>query len=149
MFLWRISNYATLDGIGGMLAAGRWHSKGQPIVYCAPNPATALLEVLVHSGEFELPDMPASYQFLKIDAPDTIDSKTVLPQDLLAGWQSTIKMTRQIGDRWLAANNSALLHVPSVIVPVTLNCLINPRHPESVSLHVLDILDYPLDERLK
>ena len=25
--LWRVSNYATLDGVGGTYVAGRWHTK--------------------------------------------------------------------------------------------------------------------------
>jgi RES domain-containing protein len=49
VILWRISDHATLDGGGGVSLSGRWHTAGRRIVYCAPNPATALLEVLVHT----------------------------------------------------------------------------------------------------
>src|SRR5437879_2331494 len=42
------SDHAELDGAGGLLAARRWHTRGSRIVYCAPNPATSLVEVLVH-----------------------------------------------------------------------------------------------------
>jgi RES domain-containing protein len=38
-----------VDGRGGLQASGRWHTCGQRIVYCAPDPATALLEILVHA----------------------------------------------------------------------------------------------------
>ena len=49
MELWRISNYADLSGAGdGLLAAGRWHTRGRRIVYLADHPASALLEMLVH-----------------------------------------------------------------------------------------------------
>ena len=48
MELWRISNYADLSGIGGLKAAGRWHSQGRRIVYLADHPSSALLEMLVH-----------------------------------------------------------------------------------------------------
>ena len=51
MFLWRISNYRTLDGRGGLETSARWHSQGRPIVYLAESVSGALLEVLVH---FEL-----------------------------------------------------------------------------------------------
>ncbi|WP_155836914.1 RES family NAD+ phosphorylase, partial [Paraburkholderia mimosarum] len=43
MEFWRISNYADLRGIGGLRASGRWHYRGQPVVYLAENPALALL----------------------------------------------------------------------------------------------------------
>ena len=132
-----------------MLAAGRWHNKGQLIVYCAPNPATALLEVLVHSGELEPDELPATYQFLKIEVPEDVSSQMIAGEDLPTEWRQKIKITRQLGDQWLVENHSALLHVPSVIVPETFNCLLNPRHPASSRLRIVDIIDYPLDKRLR
>ena len=148
MLLWRISNYETLDGVGGLLAAGRWHSKGRPVVYCAPDPATALLEVLVHTGEFDVDDMPVTYKYLKTEAPDSIIGETVALADLPAGWQDDVMVTRRIGDRWLAAAHTALLSVPSVVVPETMNVLINPKHLDSAKLHIAEIIAYPLDDRL-
>ena len=68
MTLWRISGHRRLDGAGGLLAAGRWHTQGSRIVYCSPNPATALVEVLVHL-EVEVSDLPDRLQYLEIEAP--------------------------------------------------------------------------------
>src|SRR5580658_6970894 len=65
--LWRISGHR-LDGAGGLVAAGRWHTQGSRIVYCSPNPATALVEVLVHL-EVEVSDLPDRLQYLEIEAP--------------------------------------------------------------------------------
>ncbi len=48
MTLWRVSNYQTLDVVGGLYVSGRWHTKGHTVVYCTLNPSTALLETLVH-----------------------------------------------------------------------------------------------------
>ncbi len=42
MWLWRISNYADLKGIGGLRASGWWHYAGQPVVYFAEHPALTL-----------------------------------------------------------------------------------------------------------
>ena len=65
--LWRVSNYATLDGVGGTYVAGRWHTKGHPIVYCSEDPSTALLETLVHI-EIDAEDRPQIFQVLKIQS---------------------------------------------------------------------------------
>ena len=46
MFLRRISNHADLLGIGGMQASARWHTAGQPVVYLAERPSSALLKSL-------------------------------------------------------------------------------------------------------
>lgn len=130
-----------------MLAAGRWHSKGHPIVYFAPDPSTALLEVLVHTGEFAIDDTPITYTYLKIQAPDDI-AETISVQDLSIDWQNNVTITRRIGDQWLTSVRSALLSVPSVIVPETMNVLLNPRHADSSKLRILSVISYPLDERL-
>ncbi len=50
MVVWPISNHLALDGSGGLRASGRWHSRGRRIVYCALNPATALLEALASAS---------------------------------------------------------------------------------------------------
>src|SRR5437667_6397218 len=111
MEFWRISNYADLSGIGGMRAAGRWHSQGRRIVYLADHPSSALLEMLVHMDR-DL--MPSTYQLLRISVPDDIAIETVageLPTD----WRSETMASRAIGDRWLDQSTSALLQVPSAI----------------------------------
>jgi len=46
--LWRISDHPKLNGAGGLVVPGRWHTQGWRVAYCAPNPATSLVEVLVH-----------------------------------------------------------------------------------------------------
>jgi RES domain-containing protein len=60
MDLWRILNYADLSGLGGLRAAGRWHSQGRRIVYLADHPSSALLEMLVHLDRSLI---PSTYQF--------------------------------------------------------------------------------------
>jgi RES domain-containing protein len=36
---------------------------------------------------------------------------------------------RQLGDAWIAAGTSAVLEVPSAVVPAEKNYLLNPAHP--------------------
>ena len=144
---WRASNHAALDGAGGLRASARWHSRGQPIVYCAPNPATALLEVLVHL-EIDPEDVPTKFRLLKIDIPDDIGTETVRADDLMPEWENAPSATRRIGDAWLAKRRTAILQVPSVLVPETMNILINPRHPDSGGVRIVTIYEPPLDRRL-
>jgi RES domain-containing protein len=66
MEIWRISNYAYLSGIGGVRAAGRWHSQGMRIVDLADHPSSALLEMLVHMDRDLI---PPTYQLLRIVLP--------------------------------------------------------------------------------
>ena len=147
MILWRISNHVSLDGSGGLRAPGRWHTRGHRIVYCAPNPATALLETLVHA-EIDVEDIPVSFRFLEIDVPDTVDTETLNAEMLPGNWRSDLAVTRRAGDEWLRSGRTALLRVPSAIVPMTWNVLVNPRHPNSPQIRIIRAYEHPIDPRL-
>ena len=56
--LWRIINYRSRDGAGGLLVSSRWHLRGRPVAYLTLHPTTALLETLV-SMEIDAEDLPA------------------------------------------------------------------------------------------
>lgn len=145
MIVWRISNHTALDGAGGLRAAGRWHSRGSRIVYAADHPATAMLEILVHL-EIDPEDLPASYRLLRIEAPDDMAAPAVseLPPD----WRERTGATRALGDTWLRGTGSAMLRVPSAIVPHATNILINPAHPEAARVAVAAVEEHPFDPRL-
>lgn len=147
MTIWRISNHATLDGGGSLRASSRWHIRGRRIVYCAPNPATALLEVLVHA-ETDIEDLPLGYRYLEIEAPDSSSVESVGLEELGSDWRSDVEATRRIGDAWLRSGRSALLRVPCVIGPATWNVLVNPRHPDSAHIRIARIHKQPIDPRL-
>jgi RES domain-containing protein len=148
VIVWRISNYLDLSGQGGLRAHARWHHAGRPVVYVASSPAAALLEVLVHLELEEPGDWPQSYRLLQIAVPDDI-AVAKIGEDLLeADWRERIEMTRMIGDAWLSAAETALLAIPSAIVPHTHNYLMNPLHPDSQRISVLSHGSYPFDFRL-
>ena len=147
MTVWRVSNHATLDGGGGLRASHRWHTRGHRIVYCAPNPATSLLEILVHN-EVDVQDLPRTYQFLEIHLPDSVSLETLDLTSLPTNWKSNGEVTRQTGDAWLESMRSALLLVPCVIVPETSNVLINPRHRDSALASIRQVHHQRLDPRL-
>ena len=148
MRLYRISNQASLAGDGGLRASGRWHTKGQPIVYCAPNPAAALLEILVHL-EIDVEDFPSRYQLLTIEIPDDISMAAVQTDVLPGDWWRDPAATRAIGDDWLRQRTTFLLAVPSAIVPETTNYLLNPSHPDNPRIRIASIAAYRFDERLR
>jgi RES domain-containing protein len=146
MILWRISNYATMDGAGGLYVSGRWHTKGHPVVYCTSNPSTALLEILVYMG-IDSEDFPERFQVLKIDGPDALSGERIERDELPPNWEADIAVTQSIGDRWLSEKRSLLLEVPSVLVPETWNALVNFEHPDVKQLKIVAVYDHPFDLR--
>jgi RES domain-containing protein len=147
VIVWRFSQHESLDGRGGLLASARWHTRGHEILYCAPNPATAVLEVLVHS-EVREPEALTHHHFIKIDVPDDASRQELDEAQLPTDWSQRIAVTRAWGDRWLREGQSVLLVVRSVLVPETYNILINPRHADAEHIQRLAVIPYPLDSRL-
>ncbi len=147
MILWRISNYDSLDGVGGLLVSGRRHRRGRPVLYLTFHPATALLETLVHM-ELDAADLPARAQVLKLETPDTVARRTLDAEALPEDWAARPDLTQAAGGRRLASRASLLLEVPSVLVPEASNVLANPMHPEADSMRIVKRYKWPLDKRL-
>jgi RES domain-containing protein len=149
MILWRLTRrpYADLSGQGGQLADGRWHSRGHPVVYCAGSAALAVLEVRVHL-DLPLDLLPDDYVLMQIEAPDDLEVRTMRPSDLPEGWRPREHLCRPIGGAWLRGGSTALLSVPSAIIEVERNVLLNPRHPDAGSVAVIEITPFGWDRRL-
>lgn len=147
MILWRISNYADLSGVGGVLHSGRWHHRGRPVVYLAESPAGALVEALVHVQASHAGELPAHFQLLEVAVPDDAVAESVpLPDG--ETWRNDVALTRGLGEAWLASGRSLLLRAPSVVVGRSYNCLLNPLHPLAGGCRVLSVAQYPFDGRL-
>jgi RES domain-containing protein len=147
MRLWRISNHASLSGDGGLHASGRWHSRGRRVVYLADHPASALVEVMVHL-EIDAEDLPRHYQLLGVEVPDDAAISALGENDLLDDWRQQIPFTRARGDDWLRTGASALLRVPSAIVPEATNYLLYPAHPDAARIGIASAIRAAFDPRL-
>jgi len=148
--LWRISNCADLSGEGGLVAQGRWHSLGRPVVYLAEHPALALLETLVHL-EIDPEDMPRTFRLLSVSVPDDIGFEGWSEADLdvsFPGWRNEPTTTRSLAERFFASNERALLRVPSVLVPEASNFLLNPAHRDASRVTITSDRLVTFDERL-
>jgi RES domain-containing protein len=147
-YLWRISNHPDLQGMGGVRASARWHTKGREIVYCAETPTGALLEALVHLEVESVEALPKSYQLLRIALPGDVPIEEVPLASLPPDWKRRTLVTRSIGDAWLAAGRTAALRVPSAVSPHAFNVLLNPRLLRGTGIRVTARGRYPFDARL-
>jgi RES domain-containing protein len=147
MRLWRISDFVDLSGDGGLLESGRWHFQPRRVAYLADHPASALLEVIAHL-EVDTDDFPDTYQLFAVDAADDIAFEAIAREDLPPDWTRHSTTTQDIGDRWLIANRTALLRVPSAIVPFAWNWLLNPLHADWARIGIGDVVRAQFDPRL-
>jgi RES domain-containing protein len=145
MILWRISRHLDLSGEGCVRASGRWNHAGAPMVYTSDSLACALLETCVH---LVVDDAPPTFTLLRIAGPD-IAMEEISLKKLPENWTSDILTTQNTGVEWLERRRSALLQVPSVLVPETWNYLLNPAHPEAGLFEIERSYKYPFDLRLK
>ncbi len=140
MRLWRLCRrpFADLSGEGARLHGGRWNSPGRPVVYLAAEPSLAVLEVRVHL-DLPLDLMPPDYVLLTVEVPDALAVERLeqAPDD-----------ARVAGDAWLDQGRTALLSVPSVIVPEARNLLLNPRHADAGRVRVAAMRPFGFDPRL-
>lgn len=117
-----------LSGGGAAATGGRWNEKGVPAVYAATSVALACLETLVHMNQGGL---PIARYLVELQVPRDVvgnGQHLDLPQD----WNAlpTSFAAAQAGTGWLKSSASLLLFVPSVIVPMESNVLLNPAHAD-------------------
>jgi RES domain-containing protein len=144
--LWRISKTIDLGGWGGRKFSSRWTSLGRRVVYFAESPMAALVETHVHL-EVESEDTPDFYTLLKISVPDGLAIRSLDPP-AGAEWQQNMRLTRRMGNAWLASQETALARVPSAIAPQTWNYLLNPEHLEAKQVVVAEVIKERFDNRL-
>ena len=134
------------SGEGALRVGGRWTPPGLPAVHASDSIALAVLETLVHAPAAVVP----SHRVIGVDVPDTLAVARVDPAELPADWRRTPAPAalRTIGRDWIEAGESVLLGVPSAIVPLEYNFVINPRHPDFSRLKVGAPDPFEIDRRL-
>ena len=138
--LWRVSRHRDLQGAGGLRAAGRWHERGTPVVYLAESPAGALLETCVHTSAN---DVPPKYTLLALQVADSVSLESLDVSALPTDWPQRADVTQAIGSAWLRAGRTALLRVPSALVPATFNVILNPLHAQASDVRIQFAIEYP------
>ncbi|RRW39749.1 RES domain-containing protein [Pseudomonas luteola] len=147
---WRVAKErraTDLTGMGAAIAGGRWNHPRTPAVYMGLTPAICSLETFVHTNgepvegmkitEFELPEDKGLYLELENE---------LLP----TGWNSIPydRPSMDFGTRWLQSRSHLGLIVPSAILPLERNVVINPFHPEARLIKVLEVYNFTFDPRM-
>lgn len=134
------------SGEGARLYGGRWNSPGVLVVYTAQSQSLAALEMLVH---LENPDVLAEYVVIEARFADSLITRIPranLPNDWRAN--PAPASARAIGDAWIAAEPSAVLELPSAIIPAEKNFLLNPQHRDFAQIEIGEPQEFEFDLRL-
>ncbi len=154
--LWRIATDAKtytaddMKGIGAKNTGGRWNDVGVAMLYTSTNRSLACLETLVHMNAGGL---PLNRYLVEIDVPDDIwmAAEVATARSLPVGWDAEppgmVSIT--FGTAWVSQNRSAIVLVPSVIVPEEQNALVNPGHPDAGRITARKVRKWLYDPRLR
>ena len=134
--VWRVvtERYAdsAFSGEGARLYGGRWNPQGIAMVYTAQTQSLALLEMLVQDSPLR-----AHYVMIPARFPERIVER-IDPASLPADWReiSARGELQQLGATWSQTRTSAVLAVPSAVVPAECNYLLNPDHPDFIHIEI-------------
>ena len=93
--------------------------------------------------------MRFKYLIFRIEFDEALIEK-IMPGDLPANWkeQPPPPSTKHVGDLWFKQSRSAVLELPSVIVPLEINYLLNPIHPDFKTITIAKLEPFSFDLRL-
>jgi RES domain-containing protein len=122
--------YPIYSAEGARRVSGRWHRRGQAVIYASEHYSTAMLERLVHySGA-----LPVGQHFIAITIPAGVTYEVVTVHTV-PGWErSDARTARAFGAQWIDEGRSALLLMPSVVARLEHNVLINPAHADAARI---------------
>ena len=133
------------NGEGARLAGGRWNSPGQRAVYLSTTLSLAAMETFVHLGEDAA---RLAYVYFEVEIPAALPIVTLARKP--KGWRDEppAVASMRAGDQWLMAGKSALLEVPSAVIPSETNLILNPLHPDCAKLRIGMARAFHFDPRM-
>jgi RES domain-containing protein len=117
-------------------------------VYTSSTLALAVLELLVHLDD---DDLAKDYVGIPADIPDSVKITFIRASRLPREWRDLPRPQAlgDLGSRWAAARETAVLAVPSAIIPSDLNYLLNPLHPQFRRIRIGRQEPFSFDPRLR
>lgn len=136
---------------GNLFASGnpaRWNSKDVKVIYTAGSRSLACLENVVHRSSLGLKE---NFKTILVEIPDDLKIEEIKISTLDPGWReySQYPYTQTLGDQWNKNALTAVLKVPSAIVPEEYNYLLNPTHKDFNRIKYLGNEPFDFDERIK
>jgi RES domain-containing protein len=136
---------SAFSGEGARLAGGRWNGPGDAVVYASASLALSAIETFVHLGEDGL---HIRFVYFKADIPNdlAIERCRRPPRNWRA--EPPEDESARYGSRWFRAARTAVLEVPSAIVPSEKNYLLNPLHSDFRRIRIGRAVPFMFDPRM-
>lgn len=117
-------------------------------MYTSETLALAALEYLVH---VDPDDAPEDLVATSAEIPAAVRIRRILKHDLPAAWRQypAPPALAELGSAWIRAAATAVLAVPSTLIPAEWNYLLNPGHPNFAAIRVAPSQPFTFDSRLR
>ncbi len=133
------------SGEGAKKRGMRWNHKDIQVIYVAEHLSLAALEIIVN---FPRKALGVPFVYFKLEIPDSVKIAKVghLPVD----WRDLPYQasTQDIGSQWALERQTAILAVPSAVIPIERNYILNPLHPDFTKILISPAIDFHFDNRL-
>lgn len=148
MLVFRIAHEKYADALQASGRAARWNENDIAMIYTSGSRALCCLENVVHRSKLGL---SANFRLMTIKIPDDMVMMHIDLKSLPADWTdfSGMYYTQNLGSRWVQSRETAVLKVPSSIVPDEYNYLINPLHEQFKRIKLLEVKPFLFDDRIK
>ena len=134
-----------LSGTGSKLYGGRWNSMGMSALYTTEHISHAVLENLVYLKKYK---KPVDYHLLAIELPDNVSPVVIKKEKLKLNWKDDLNYSQFMGDEFLRSHQALYLKVPSAIVDLEHNFIVNPDHSSAGKIRIITSQLFEFDKRL-
>ena len=141
---------AAFTGEGARISGARWNLPGTPVVYTCSTLSLCLLEFFVHFDPEAVDITRLHLEYRWADIPDALTRLEVRDAGLPTNWKEIPwpQSTQELGTKWIVHAQYAVVSVPSVVLPVERNFLLNPAHPAFSEIRIGPPLALEIDPRL-
>jgi RES domain-containing protein len=117
------------------------------VVYTSATLSLAALEYFVH---LDAADAPTDLIAIPADIPDEVSRSEIAADTLPPTWRQypALQHLGDLGAAWIRAGRTAILVVPSAIVPQEQNLLLNPAHRDFRAIRLGTPESFSFDPRV-
>lgn len=128
--------------------SGRWNSEGKKVIYAASSVSLAIMENLVRRSGY---GFNSDFAIMFIEVPDHINITAYTPETLPPGWNEpgNYAVSQPVGDAWYDSMKTAVLKIPSAVVPQEYNYVLNSHHPDYARIKLAAVTEFVPDKRIE
>jgi RES domain-containing protein len=148
MLVYRITHKDFSTKLYASGAQGRWNGEGKKVIYSAESIPLAFLENMIRRQGV---GFNHDFKIMIIDIPDSLKLTAINAENLAAGWRDfkNYSKCQPLGDKWYDEGKTLALKVPSAVLPLAFNYVINTTHAGFNKIQLIQTTDLVPDQRIE